>query len=69
VSDNLASSQSFLQILPQKENHQTPPSSPKAMSAPNFANFVIKRPWLQSMLRPLSNWYVNAASYRRLGLR
>lgn len=39
------------------------------MSAPNFAPFVLKRPWLQNMLRPLSNWYINAATYRRLGLR
>ncbi|KAK1770897.1 cytochrome b-c1 complex subunit 7 [Phialemonium atrogriseum] len=39
------------------------------MSAPSFAPFVLKRPWLRNMLRPLANWYANAASYRQMGLR
>ena len=39
------------------------------MSAPSLAPFVNKRPWLQRWLKPLSNWYCNAAGYRQLGLR
>jgi hypothetical protein len=29
----------------------------------------MKRPWLQRWIKPLSNWYINAAGYRQLGLR
>ncbi|KAJ4302386.1 Cytochrome b-c1 complex subunit 7 [Collariella sp. IMI 366227] len=36
---------------------------------PSFYGVVSKRPWLMSMLKPLSNWYVNAAGYRQVGLR
>lgn len=50
--------------IPPKANSIT-----ATMSAPSFAPYVLKRPWLKNMLRPLSNWYVNAASYRQLGLR
>ncbi|KAH8671052.1 cytochrome b-c1 complex subunit 7 [Xylariales sp. PMI_506] len=40
------------------------------MSAyPTLAPFVLKRPWLASLLKPVSNWYTNAAGYRQLGLR
>ncbi|RQM05502.1 hypothetical protein DH86_00001531 [Scytalidium sp. 3C] len=39
------------------------------MSAPSFTSFVVKRPWLKNALTPLSNWYCNAAGYRKLGLR
>ncbi|OXV10083.1 hypothetical protein Egran_02156 [Elaphomyces granulatus] len=39
------------------------------MSAPSFANYVIKRPWLKRWVMPLAEWYSNAAGYRRLGLR
>ncbi|KAJ4294622.1 Cytochrome b-c1 complex subunit 7 [Kalmusia sp. IMI 367209] len=38
------------------------------MSAPSLAPYIIKRPWLQRWLKPLSNWYTNAAGYRQLGL-
>ncbi|KAL1597454.1 Cytochrome b-c1 complex subunit 7, mitochondrial [Nothophoma quercina] len=39
------------------------------MSAPSLASAVMKRPWLQRWMKPLSNWYTNAAGYRQLGLR
>lgn len=39
------------------------------MSAPSLAPFVNKRPWLQKWVKPLANWYANAAGYRQLGLR
>ncbi|KAF2690780.1 hypothetical protein K458DRAFT_326648 [Lentithecium fluviatile CBS 122367] len=39
------------------------------MSAPSLAPFILKRPWLQKWVKPLANWYVNAAGYRQLGLR
>ncbi|ETS81760.1 Cytochrome b-c1 complex subunit 7 [Pestalotiopsis fici W106-1] len=40
------------------------------MSAyPSLAPFVQKRPWLRNALKPLANWYANAAGYRQLGLR
>lgn len=39
------------------------------MSAPSFAPAIMKRPWLQRWIKPLSNWYTNAAGYRQLGLR
>jgi hypothetical protein len=39
------------------------------MSAPSLAPYIMKRPWLQKWMKPLSNWYCNAAGYRQLGLR
>ncbi|PSR97653.1 ubiquinol-cytochrome c reductase complex protein [Coniella lustricola] len=39
------------------------------MSYVTLAPFVAKRPWLSSALKPLANWYANAAGYRQLGLR
>ena len=39
------------------------------MSAPSLAPYILKRPWLSKMLKPVANWYVNAAGYRKLGLR
>lgn len=39
------------------------------MSQPSLANYIVKRPWLKRMMMPLSNWYCNAAGYRKLGLR
>ncbi|TQS38596.1 hypothetical protein Golomagni_00896 [Golovinomyces magnicellulatus] len=39
------------------------------MSAPHFANFILKRPWLLKIFEPMSKWYTNAAGYRKLGLR
>ncbi|KAE8822320.1 hypothetical protein PTNB73_09517 [Pyrenophora teres f. teres] len=39
------------------------------MSAPSLAPYIMKRPWLQRWVKPLSNWYCNAAGYRQLGLR
>ncbi|CAJ2502803.1 Uu.00g101970.m01.CDS01 [Anthostomella pinea] len=39
------------------------------MSYPSLAPFVMKRPWLQKIFKPLSNWYANTAGYRQLGLR
>ncbi|KAI2638912.1 putative ubiquinol--cytochrome-c reductase [Hypomontagnella submonticulosa] len=40
-----------------------------ATSYPTLAPFVLKRPWLRSMLTPVAKWYANAAGYRQLGLR
>ncbi|KAI1188660.1 cytochrome b-c1 complex subunit 7 [Nemania serpens] len=39
------------------------------MSYPSLAPFVLKRPWLRNLLKPLAGWYSNAAGYRQLGLR
>ncbi|KAK3334253.1 cytochrome b-c1 complex subunit 7 [Neurospora tetraspora] len=39
------------------------------MSAPSLAQAVAKRGWLSKMLKPVSNWYINAAGYRQMGLR
>ncbi|KAL5324375.1 hypothetical protein ACEPPN_008920 [Leptodophora sp. 'Broadleaf-Isolate-01'] len=39
------------------------------MSQPSLANFIKQRSWLKKMMMPLSNWYCNAAGYRKLGLR
>ena len=39
------------------------------MSAPSLAPYIAKRPWLQRWVKPLANWYANAAGYRQLGLR
>ncbi|KXJ90795.1 cytochrome b-c1 complex subunit 7 [Microdochium bolleyi] len=36
---------------------------------PSLAGFVMKKPWLYNMLKPVANWYTNAAGYRQLGLR
>ncbi|KAM0689699.1 hypothetical protein Q7P36_010570 [Cladosporium allicinum] len=39
------------------------------MSQPSLAQFVMKRPWMMRWAQPLSNWYLNSAGYRQLGLR
>ncbi|CAL5873898.1 uncharacterized protein PFLUO_LOCUS8181 [Penicillium psychrofluorescens] len=39
------------------------------MSAPSITNFIVKRPWLKRWMTPLSQWYTDAAGYRRLGLK
>ncbi|CZR59714.1 probable ubiquinol--cytochrome-c reductase [Phialocephala subalpina] len=39
------------------------------MSQPSLVNFIVKRPWLSKFMKPLSNWYANAAGYRKLGLK
>lgn len=39
------------------------------MSAPHFASFIYKRPWLLKVLQPVAKWYVNASGYRKLGLK
>jgi hypothetical protein len=44
-------------------------SSTHIMSQPSLAPFVSKRPFLSRLLTPFANWYVNAAGYRKLGLR
>ncbi|TPX06902.1 uncharacterized protein E0L32_002398 [Thyridium curvatum] len=38
------------------------------MAYASLAPFVLKRPWLHSALKPLANWYANAAGYRQMGL-
>ncbi|KAI0595899.1 cytochrome b-c1 complex subunit 7 [Biscogniauxia sp. FL1348] len=35
----------------------------------SLAPFIIKRPWLLNLLKPVASWYANAASYRQLGLK
>jgi len=37
--------------------------------APSFAPFVLRRPWLLKMVKPIANWYANAAGYRQIGLK
>ncbi|KAM0715354.1 hypothetical protein Q7P37_008852 [Cladosporium fusiforme] len=39
------------------------------MSQPSLAPYIMKRPWLMRWAKPLSNWYFEAAAYRKLGLR
>jgi len=39
------------------------------MSTPSLAPFILKRPWLQRWMKPLSEWYLDNAGYRKLGLR
>ena len=39
------------------------------MSTPSLARQIIKRPWLKRWALPLSNWYKDAAGYRKMGLR
>ncbi|KAF1820413.1 14 kDa subunit of cytochrome bd ubiquinol oxidase [Dissoconium aciculare CBS 342.82] len=39
------------------------------MSTPSLAPFINKRPWLQRWMKPLSEWYMDNAGYRKLGLR
>ncbi|KAL2833358.1 ubiquinol-cytochrome c reductase complex 14 kDa protein [Aspergillus cavernicola] len=39
------------------------------MSAPSLTNFIVKRPLLKRWMTPIANWYVDAAGYRKLGLR
>ncbi|KAI9900896.1 hypothetical protein N3K66_005158 [Trichothecium roseum] len=35
----------------------------------SLAPYILKRPWLYNMLKPVANWYVGASGYRQLGLR
>ncbi|EGS18330.1 putative cytochrome b-c1 complex protein [Thermochaetoides thermophila DSM 1495] len=37
--------------------------------APSLIDAVVARPWLARLLKPVANWYVNAAGYRQMGLR
>lgn len=39
------------------------------MPALSFAPYIAKRPWLSKLFSPLSNWYRNAAGYRKIGLK
>lgn len=38
------------------------------MSYVTLGPYVAKRPWLFKILKPVSEWYTNAAGYRQLGL-
>ena len=35
----------------------------------SLTNFIVKRPLLKRWITPLSQWYTNAAGYRKLGLK
>ncbi|CAG9943960.1 unnamed protein product [Clonostachys rosea f. rosea IK726] len=35
----------------------------------SLAPYVLKRPWLSRILKPIASWYVGASGYRKLGLR
>ncbi|KAK7402767.1 Cytochrome b-c1 complex subunit 7, mitochondrial [Neonectria magnoliae] len=35
----------------------------------SLAPFILRRPWLARLFKPAASWYVNAAGYRKLGLR
>ncbi|KAL2158199.1 hypothetical protein VTH06DRAFT_4519 [Thermothelomyces fergusii] len=37
--------------------------------APSLYSAAVKRPWLMNLLKPLANWYTNAAGYRQMGLK
>ncbi|KAI9367549.1 cytochrome b-c1 complex subunit 7 [Aspergillus egyptiacus] len=39
------------------------------MSAPSLGKFIVQRPWLHRWVKPIANWYMDAAGYRKLGLR
>ncbi|OJJ87102.1 ubiquinol--cytochrome-c reductase subunit 7 [Aspergillus glaucus CBS 516.65] len=39
------------------------------MSAPSLTSYIVKRPWLKRWMTPIAEWYMDAAGYRRLGLR
>ncbi|KAF2117770.1 ubiquinol-cytochrome C reductase complex 14kD subunit-domain-containing protein [Lophiotrema nucula] len=39
------------------------------MSTPPLAKFILARPWLLKIVRPIANWHANAAGYRQLGLK
>ncbi|KAL5342525.1 cytochrome b-c1 complex subunit 7 [Aspergillus crustosus] len=39
------------------------------MSAPSLASYIAKRPYLKRWMTPIANWYMDAAGYRKLGLR
>ncbi|KAL8695319.1 MAG: hypothetical protein Q9218_000218 [Villophora microphyllina] len=39
------------------------------MSAPSMTKIIMERPWLKRWMKPLSEWYANAAGYRKIGLR
>ena len=53
----------------ESRHHRTAVSQSATMSAPSLAPFIMKRPWRQRWVKPLANWYCNAAGYRQLGLR
>ncbi|KAL9121751.1 MAG: hypothetical protein Q9187_001691 [Circinaria calcarea] len=39
------------------------------MSTPSLAGFIVKRPWLMRWIKPMAQWYKEAAGYRKLGLK
>ncbi|KAG9298249.1 hypothetical protein G9A89_002737 [Geosiphon pyriformis] len=39
------------------------------MSQPSLAKYIKKSPFLTGLLKPVANWYANAAGYRKYGLR
>lgn len=45
------------------------PEHSPTMSVPSLAPYIMKRPWLQRWMKPLSQWYFDNAGYRKLGLR
>jgi len=58
-----------LHAHPSPHSSHRRPTRSHTMSAPSLAPYIVKRPWLQKWIQPLSNWYCNAAGYRQLGLR
>ena len=54
---------------PQLHLPPAPNRTTEAMSAPSLAPYILKRPWLTKWVKPLAQWYGNAAGYRQLGLR
>ncbi|KAI1418695.1 putative ubiquinol--cytochrome-c reductase [Hypoxylon sp. FL1857] len=40
-----------------------------ALSHSPLVLFILRRPWLHKLLKPVANWYINAAGYHKLGLR
>ncbi len=39
------------------------------MSQPSFTKFIVARPWLYRIMKPMADWYCQAAGYRQLGLK
>lgn len=35
----------------------------------SLAPFILRRPWLSRLIKPVSQWYINAAGYRQMGLK
>jgi ubiquinol-cytochrome c reductase subunit 7 len=67
-NDNSSSAASTLARLPARLHARFSPPPPPAMSSA-IVNFIRQRPALMRIAQPLSEWYISASGYRKLGLR